>query len=385
MADKTNVEINGTRYYRLQVKIGRRVNKHGEWVDWYKTFYGKNKKEAEKKYQDFLNDNKSTSSSSALGEVMEFYIRTVLIPDGSLKESTKSRYISAYRNNLAAHDIAGRAVKDITAMDLQGCYNDLQCAPSTVRSLHKLVTRLYRYLAAAEGITDITGVITLPKVPKKGQNEEIEVWTPEELQRIITGSEGQRLHMFYVMAAGTGLRLSELLALQYSDITPDGLLLVRKQVYPDPVFQDGEITGHVPVVRDLKSKNSARSIPLNDFVLQELEKHREWQRAEMRKRGYKTDYLFTTSSGSIYDSYNIRTALRRFCRAIGVPYKPPKTFRHTFASTLAAQGVPIQDVSALLGHADISVTAKYYVNVPEDRKRAAVNKLQFAFSGRGNE
>ena len=50
-------------------------------------------------------------------------------------------------------------------------------------------------------------------------------------------------------------------------------------------------------------------------------------------------------------------------------------FRHTYGSDLAAAGVPIQDVCKLMGHSDISVTAKYYLNITSEQKREAMNKI----------
>ena len=61
--------------------------------------------------------------------------------------------------------------------------------------------------------------------------------------------------------------------------------------------------------------------------------------------------------------------------------KPPNneggihTYRHTFATQLAQNGVPIQTVSALLGHSDISMTTKYYINVAITDKMDAVLTL----------
>ena len=43
-------------------------------------------------------------------------------------------------------------------------------------------------------------------------------------------------------------------------------------------------------------------------------------------------------------------------------------------------GVPIEETSKLMGHSDISVTAKYYINVNAERKRDAIEKiLQYSF------
>ena len=51
------------------------------------------------------------------------------------------------------------------------------------------------------------------------------------------------------------------------------------------------------------------------------------------------------------------------------------TYRHTFGTNLCRKGVAIQIASSLLDHADINVTAKYYVDVSQDEKQQAVDLL----------
>ena len=375
MARKTNVTKNGYDYFRIKRKVGTRINSRGEVVPHYREFYGKSKAEAEAKYQAYI--RQGTSARSSLYESVESYIKNFLLPDSRIKDSTKERYISAWRNNIPDQPIALKELNDITGLELQAVYNGLTCGPSTVRSIHKLLSRFYKY-ALSEGLTDrdITANVSLPKVQKKQPDAIVETWTEEELQTIITESEGHRLHFLLVMAAGTGLRISELLALRYEDIAEDSVK-VQRQVYRDPVFdENGNKTGYVQKIRELKTGSSRRSVPLNNDVLLELEKHRQQQRAEMLEHGYRTDNIFTTSTGSLYFNGSIQKALKRLYDRIGVPYRNFHCYRHTFASRLAAAGVPIQTVSRLLGHGDVSTTGKYYIDVDDTEKVEAVRKLQ---------
>jgi integrase len=71
----------------------------------------------------------------------------------------------------------------------------------------------------------------------------------------------------------------------------------------------------------------------------------------------------------------VRTALNRYYQRIGVEEKNIHAYRHTFGTNLCRQGVPIQTASKLLGHDDISTTAKYYVNVSDEEKARAIEKL----------
>ena len=125
-----------------------------------------------------------------------------------------------------------------------------------------------------------------------------------------------------------------------------------------------------------KTANSIRKIPLHETVLSELSIHKRWHLKEQLQKGYRTEYVFTTDSGKLYDPSNVRTALNRYYKRIGVEEKNIHAYRHTFGTNLCRQGVPIQTASKLLGHDDISTTAKYYVNVSADEKARAIETLE---------
>ena len=118
-----------------------------------------------------------------------------------------------------------------------------------------------------------------------------------------------------------------------------------------------------------------RTIPCNEIVREELKRHRKWHLKEMKENGYESDFIFTTKTGGLCDQRNISRACNRYYDRIGVEQKGFHTYRHTFGTNLCRNGIPIQTASVLLGHEDISVTAKYYVNVGLDQRQAAVDSL----------
>ena len=141
MANKTNCTINGKEYYRIRRKVGKRINSKGVWVDDYKLFYGKNKSDAEAKFNAYM-DNCSkgiTNKPLFFGEMMETFIKEVFLKDSRYSDSTKTRYVNAYNNNLKTSSLAGLPLSGIKSIDLQAAYNSLSCGASTVRSLHNLV------------------------------------------------------------------------------------------------------------------------------------------------------------------------------------------------------------------------------------------------------
>ena len=370
MATKTNVTINGNRYKRVKHKVGMKLNSKGVWVPDYKQFYGRTKSEAEAKYNAYMdNVNKGLSNKPLhFGEMMDRFIREVFEKDSRYKASTKKLYVDAYNANVRASNFAGQLLSDIKSIDLQTMYNSLECAPSTVKAIHKLIKHFYEYLEKETICRDITGSIVLPKVVKRNGNAvedgKIETWTDEELKTILSGSKGHRLHLFLVLSACTGCRISELLALKYSDIV-DNMLMINNQVY------DGEIVA-------LKTESSVRSIPLKREVIQEIQDHKAWHIEEMLKNGYRTDYVFTTKTGKLYERHNVDHACERLYKRLGITHRRHHVYRHTFGTQLAKSGVPIQTVAALLGHADTNVTSKYYINVDTADKTAAIEGLKIS-------
>ena len=128
-------------------------------------------------------------------------------------------------------------------------------------------------------------------------------------------------------------------------------------------------------IEDTKSENSVRSVPITEETYNELEQHRKWHQEEMLEKGYRTNQLFTTNTGRLHDPRSLRHTLDRLHEDAGVPQYGFHVYRHTFGTKLAANGVALQTLASLMGHSDISVTAKYYINIPAAEKIKAIKTL----------
>ena len=379
MAKKTNTTINGNDYYRIERKIGVKQNKRGEWVSEYKQFYGKSKKEAEQKYRDFMDSRKRTPAGSRpLRSVIDEWIESTFALDPDTTEGTKRLYRDAYEKNFRQADVCKIALADVTALDLQSAISGMSCGASTVHQLVKLLRRFFKY-ATSQGYiaTDPAAALVLPKIERKRKTQDIEVWTDEEIARILSAldeyaaEEGRqhRLRLFIVLALDTGMRCGELLGLKYSDFD-----MQRKTVFVQRQLTDSGSSG-THVLADTKTRSSIRTIPLSDRVMNELNIHRSWSDPEALQRGSAPELVFVTASGLPLDDQNVRVSLRRFYRRYGIPERSPHVYRHTFGSRLAAAGVPIQTVAALLGHDSINTTAKYYLHIADTAKISAISAL----------
>lgn len=82
-----------------------------------------------------------------------------------------------------------------------------------------------------------------------------------------------------------------------------------------------------------------------------------------------SDSLFTNQRGETLRPSGIRFILKRIGERANVTNVHPHKFRRTFASSLAARGMSIQEVKTLLGHSNINTTMEYVYT--DDRKVSA--------------
>ena len=386
MAKKTNCVINGTPYYRITKTIGHKLNENGKEVPVRKPFYGSCKAEAEAKYNAFLEKQNAgiETKTQYFGVLADSWISEFFINDGSLKDSTKARYIAAWNRSVKKLDLYHQPLDSITAKTIQAAYNSLASSGtpiSEIKTIHKLMRKFYRYIDF-EGLgRDMTGSLMLPKEKVNAAGEEISVWSDGEIKTILNGfdkADNRFRHRFLiVLAYYTGARKSELLALTYDDITEDGIRITKTLAEVSDGLVNGKMKTRLAVT-DPKTKKSVRTIPVDPVVLKELKLHKKWHKTEQLKKGYRSNYIFTTDSGEFYNNKNLDVALSRYYKKIGVEPKTMHTYRHTYASNLCRFGVPIQTACDLLGHDSIETTARFYVNVAEDSKRDAAMMLRRA-------
>ncbi|TMR98360.1 hypothetical protein EJK15_13530 [Nonomuraea basaltis] len=95
-----------------------------------------------------------------------------------------------------------------------------------------------------------------------------------------------------------------------------------------------------------------------------LWQHHVSQAADKLKAGeaWKDHNLvFCTSVGTQLDASNVRRAFRRITKEAGIGTAwSPRELRHSFVSIMSDQGVPIETIADLVGHAGTSVTEAVY-------------------------
>jgi Site-specific recombinase XerD len=355
--------------------VAKRIGEGGKWEDRERAFYGKTEQDAEQAYLLWQQECYGFDTEDTLGDLTEKYIYEMLIPDRNMRYNTKRGYIMAYTKYFKGTPIMMRPLSTVRAIDLQLAYNSMDCKGVNIRLMNTLLGKLYAFLQLGSNVPDITKQVKVPQLVMKADSE-IVVWTDDELKLIESRlDEVPVIRFLTVLLINTGCRIAELLGLQYSDIDVENKRIKITKQLQNKSDMTGEKKGRWFELAPPKSNDSVRVIPVSDHVIKELAIHKEWHDRQKLIYNYESDFIFTTNRGNPVNQRTQMVTFKRYYKKIGVPYKPYHTYRHTFGTNLCKRDVPIQVASKLLGHSSINVTAKYYVNIDEQQKIDAINKL----------
>jgi integrase len=171
------------------------------------------------------------------------------------------------------------------------------------------------------------------------------------------------LHLVIFIAAVTGTRRGEILALIWEDIDFDVKeIRIRRALR------------HNATTKRPKSKSGTRTLALPDELAQQLLEHRRVQDLARESYGAAYDdrgFVFAESDGRPWKPNSISTLYRRIVRDAEIGKVKLHELRHSLASILIANGVDIATVAKILGHADKAFTLRQYVHSTSSNDRKA--------------
>lgn len=366
MATKTNTEINGYKYYRITRVIGHKIV-DGKKVPVKKQFCGMSKGDAEAKYKAYLQDQVRLQYEKDADKMSTFHNRAYEFIENSLDvtqkyaSGTKTRYKSSYHTHIEGTWIDKMVLTDIHPADLQRFYNELKVTMSVLKQINRFIRAFYTWVLRNEYGSDVSAAVELPIKKDSKKSDSIVVWDDKSWDMLTSSIFDRRHDLLIKMLSYTGMRIGECLALKYKDIRGDVIYVTRQ-------YTMGEIK---------KPKyNSSREIPMHPKLKAALKDHEEWHRKEMKDKHYKTDYIFTTPNGTLYDVSNLSRTINRLYKKNGIAPQHFHVYRATFCTKLCEAGAPLEVASKILGHKSLEVTAKHYALVTTQSKQDAINLLK---------
>lgn len=224
-------------------------------------------------------------------------------------------------------------------------------ASTTSRELSSM-KRFYRYLLRQGKIsTDPSLNIETPKLlrnlPESLTEAEVELLlnAPD-----LNSSLGLRDRAMMEVLYASGLRVSELINLKYSQVSQD-----------------------MGVVRVMGKGRKERLTPLGEESLDWLSRYTRQSRPQLLQ-GIVTDTVFVTSRGGAMTRQAFWYLIKRHAQTVGIKkHLSPHTLRHAFATHLLNHGADLRVVQLLLGHADISTT-QIYTHIASERLKLLHSK-----------
>ena len=347
----------------------------GKWRRKTKACKGKTKALAKIELQEWRREVEAeqvASSPQTLGQLVEEWLE-VERAAGNIERSTISGYGTISRR-IASYSIANTpaaAISHATAQAWVIELTDTGFSPATIKKTVGVVSRVME-LAVANGelVTNPFRGLRRPKLTSPRPNS-LDASGRAKVQVWIASGELTRLRMAVTLALHGGLRVGEVCALKWDDIEPEKRVLwVRHAIGYD---------NRKPYVKLPKTGHS-RDVPLDDFLLDALERWREAQRKEVAALHVEpSSYVLGTPDGYTLPDHISRgwAVISRELNLIGTEGKRVNFhgLRHTFATVAVASGVDIKTVSSILGHANAAMTLNVYASADPDAKRAAASVI----------
>lgn len=251
----------------------------------------------------------------------------------------------------------------------------------TVKNIRGVLSSAYEYAIENSYIKD--NPVLKSKMPSFAHSIKSDVpeYSAEQVRKLLLFAKenDSHIYIFLLLALYTGLRKGELLALTWDDVDYDKKLL---RVNKSRTGSRKAITAQITTP---KTESSNRKIPLNDTVLEALkaEKKRQDEHAEILGNGYDKSHSFIvrTVLGKPYVNLSaINRVVNRLTENAGLPHCTIHGFRHSVASILDDNGVPIQDISVLLGHESVQTTERIYINRRKTAKAETIETLDNAIN-----
>lgn len=308
---------------------------------------------------------------------------------GTVSGSTLDDYSNTIRLHLEP-SLGRKRLSQLTVADVDALWaakREAGYKPNSVRIMRAVLRRALGQ-AEREGLVQ-RNVAAISQPPRISQPEGRSL-TIDQARALLDAARGEQLEAAYLLLLSYGLRRGELLGLAWADFDLDArTLAVRQAVRKRKTARrdDGNYaagSSNRIELAELKTRRSRRTLFLTEGVVDALQAHSERQKLARTEAGtlwVESGLMFTSAIGTPVDPDNFAKQFVRLCESAGLGHWHPHEARHSAASVMLAQGVPLEVVSEVLGHSSIYITKDVYGHLVEGAKRDAAERMAGALLG----
>ena len=286
---------------------------------------------------------------AAFSTIIDLY-KSEHMPGREHSTNQLSEYI--LRNYISPR-FADSPIREVTALAVTRWLNELKLAPTTKASIRSVLSQCFELAALHEFIPAIErnpmSLVKLKGTTKR--KKRIVQVTIKEFQKLVRALPEPH-NIMTLVAADLGLRVSELVALQWSDID-----WKRKEITIQRKFTRGKLGL-------TKTVSSEAALPLDEGLITVL---RNWQ-----SKGPKSEWLFPSprTGGPRSASMLLNSYLKPTAEKLGLGNVGWHALRHACRSWLGGAGVSASTQKDLLRHSGIDMAMEYGQTPFADMRRA---------------
>lgn len=279
------------------------------------------------------------------------------------------RTLEFYRREISkALERIGKTVDDITAddirVDMAKRLEIDKVSEVTVGNEQRAMSSFFNWLYTEE-IIKKNPMFKVDRIKKRKTKKK--AFTEMEIEQLRSAAQGEKEKMVIEVLLSTGCRVSEMVQIQICDIDNDRILVVGKGRKERYVYLNARAQFMVEKYLQRRKDNNPYLLPKGISV------------ADMHKRGISPNELkdWWKNPDNVQEGHMDKSSLesmtRKIAKRAGVERANPHKFRRTCATMALRRGMPIEQVSKMLGHEELSTT-QIYLDLTEDELALAHKK-----------
>lgn len=330
-------------------------------------------------------DYKDAASPCAVSPVIsredisfsDYMIKWLGIIKNSVEVDTYAGYVNNIEKRIVPYFRGQRILlRELTALDVENfysyCFNELHLKGTTVQRFHANIHKAMKYARKH----DLIASNPMDNVERpKSQRYVGAFYSVSELETLFQAVKGDPCEFPVLMAAFYGLRRSEIMGLRWRAIDFENNLITIDHTVVQCMCDGTTIT----VEKDrTKNQSSCRSMPLvpqyRDLLLR-MKVRQECCRKLCGNCYTESEYIFVNDMGAPYQPNYVTQHFKLILRKNHLRNIRFHDLRHTCASLLLKNGVPMKDIQEWLGHSSYNTTANIYAHLDTSSKNTSASKM----------
>ena len=307
----------------------------------------------------------------------DFLLKWLRVAKSTVKLTTYASYeMMATKIIIPYFQILNIKLKELTTEDIQNFYSAQleRVSANTVIHYHAVIHRALKYAVKIKTIQSNPAVnVERPRKEKFIGS----FYDKKEINTLFDIIQGHPLEVAIKLAAFYGLRREEIIGLKWNAIDFENSTLTIQHTVTECNL-DGK---HIEVASDTaKTDFSLRTMPLvtnfREMLLAKKEKQEHYRK--LCGRSYckeYLDYIFVNEMGERWKPRYLSDGFKRILEQNGLRRIRFHDLRHTCASLLLANNVPMKKIQEWLGHSDFSTTANIYAHLDYQSKISSAEAM----------